>query len=242
MRSAWSTHAFSPRWSSISAAPCRTPRPGRWTRCAKRPSPLPGFYNCLRQRGPILRTSQPAGSRDLRIQTVWQNAARSSSEAALFKRERQRPVVERSCGRAPDRASLRSQLGISPRAAGEGLRAVLGGAGPRRRVVSDPADPRLKEPKFKEAPVIVANNDSKYLINKGDDEELVSSVAVSSRAGSSHALRDTLVKMKMRARARNDQDANLVLDEPYLLPRKMLKELLCAWKSHCLRVPYACPS
>lgn len=33
--------------------------------------------------------------------------------------------------------------------------------------------------------MIVANNDSKYLINKGDDEELVSSVAVSSRAGSS---------------------------------------------------------
>ena len=36
----------------------------------------------------------------------------------------------------------------------------------RQRVVSSPADPRLMEEKFKEAPAIVANNDSRYQINK----------------------------------------------------------------------------
>ena len=36
----------------------------------------------------------------------------------------------------------------------------------RQRVITGPDDPRLQEPKFQEAPVIVANNDAKYQINK----------------------------------------------------------------------------
>lgn len=36
----------------------------------------------------------------------------------------------------------------------------------RRRVLTGPEDPRLHLPKFQEAPLIVANNDSKYQINK----------------------------------------------------------------------------
>lgn len=36
----------------------------------------------------------------------------------------------------------------------------------RCRVITGPEDPRLQEDKFQEAPVIVANNDSKYQINK----------------------------------------------------------------------------
>ena len=36
----------------------------------------------------------------------------------------------------------------------------------RRRVITGPEDPRLRLPRFQEAPVIVANNDSKYQINK----------------------------------------------------------------------------
>ena len=36
----------------------------------------------------------------------------------------------------------------------------------RYRLISGPDDPRLQLPKFQEAPVIVANNDSKYQINK----------------------------------------------------------------------------
>ena len=36
----------------------------------------------------------------------------------------------------------------------------------RQRVITGPNDPRLQEPKFQEAPVIVANNDAKYQINK----------------------------------------------------------------------------
>ena len=36
----------------------------------------------------------------------------------------------------------------------------------RRRVITGPDDPRLQVPKFQEAPLIVANNDSKYQINK----------------------------------------------------------------------------
>ena len=36
----------------------------------------------------------------------------------------------------------------------------------RRRVLTGPEDPRLHLPKFQEAPLRVANNDSKYQINK----------------------------------------------------------------------------
>ena len=36
----------------------------------------------------------------------------------------------------------------------------------RRRVITGPDDPRLQLPKFLEAPLIVANNDSKYQVNK----------------------------------------------------------------------------
>ena len=36
----------------------------------------------------------------------------------------------------------------------------------RRRVVTSPADPRLQEPKFRDAMVVVANNDARYQINK----------------------------------------------------------------------------
>ncbi|CAK9090437.1 unnamed protein product [Durusdinium trenchii] len=36
----------------------------------------------------------------------------------------------------------------------------------RRRVIDGPGDPRLREARFQEAPVIVANNDAKYQINK----------------------------------------------------------------------------
>ena len=36
----------------------------------------------------------------------------------------------------------------------------------RRRVIAGPQDPRLRQAKFQEAPLIVANNDSKYQINK----------------------------------------------------------------------------
>ena len=36
----------------------------------------------------------------------------------------------------------------------------------RRRVITGPGDPRLLQDKFQEAPLIVANNDSKYQINK----------------------------------------------------------------------------
>lgn len=36
----------------------------------------------------------------------------------------------------------------------------------RCRVISGPQDKRLQEEKFQEAPVIVANNDAKYQINK----------------------------------------------------------------------------
>jgi hypothetical protein len=36
----------------------------------------------------------------------------------------------------------------------------------RRRVITGPEDPRLRLPKFQEAPLIVANNDSKYQVNK----------------------------------------------------------------------------
>ena len=36
----------------------------------------------------------------------------------------------------------------------------------RRRVITAPEDPRLHEPRFQEAPLIVANNDAKYQINK----------------------------------------------------------------------------
>ena len=36
----------------------------------------------------------------------------------------------------------------------------------RRRVVAGHSDPRLQEAKFKQAPVIVANNDAKFQINK----------------------------------------------------------------------------
>ena len=36
----------------------------------------------------------------------------------------------------------------------------------RRRVITGPEDPRLRLPRFQEAPVIVANNDAKYQINK----------------------------------------------------------------------------
>ena len=36
----------------------------------------------------------------------------------------------------------------------------------RRRVIDGPGDPRLREERFQEAPVIVANNDAKYQINK----------------------------------------------------------------------------
>lgn len=36
----------------------------------------------------------------------------------------------------------------------------------RNRVISGPDDPRLQEPKFQEAPLILANNDSKYQVNK----------------------------------------------------------------------------
>ena len=36
----------------------------------------------------------------------------------------------------------------------------------RRRVITGPDDPRLREPRFQEAPLIVANNDAKYQINK----------------------------------------------------------------------------
>ena len=36
----------------------------------------------------------------------------------------------------------------------------------RRRVITGPEDPRLRLPHFQEAPLIVANNDSKYQVNK----------------------------------------------------------------------------
>jgi hypothetical protein len=36
----------------------------------------------------------------------------------------------------------------------------------RRRVITSPDDPRLQEPKFKEAMAVVANNDARYQINK----------------------------------------------------------------------------
>ena len=36
----------------------------------------------------------------------------------------------------------------------------------RRRVITGPQDPRLRQAKFQEAPLIVANNDSKYQVNK----------------------------------------------------------------------------
>ena len=36
----------------------------------------------------------------------------------------------------------------------------------RKRVIDSPMDPRLQEAKFREAPVIVANNDARYQINK----------------------------------------------------------------------------
>ena len=36
----------------------------------------------------------------------------------------------------------------------------------RKRLVDGPRDPRLREPKFVEATVVVANNDAKYQINK----------------------------------------------------------------------------
>ena len=36
----------------------------------------------------------------------------------------------------------------------------------RRRVITGPDDPRLRLPRFQEAPLIVANNDAKYQVNK----------------------------------------------------------------------------
>ena len=36
----------------------------------------------------------------------------------------------------------------------------------RRRVITSPEDPRLQEPKFRDAMVVVANNDARYQINK----------------------------------------------------------------------------
>ena len=48
----------------------------------------------------------------------------------------------------------------------EGCRLSAQERASRRRVIPDPDDPRLLEARFQEAPVIVANNDAKYQINK----------------------------------------------------------------------------
>ena len=48
----------------------------------------------------------------------------------------------------------------------EGCRLSAEERASRRRVITGPDDPRLLEARFQEAPVIVANNDAKYQINK----------------------------------------------------------------------------
>ena len=48
----------------------------------------------------------------------------------------------------------------------------------RQRIIDGPADPRLREPKFQHAPVIVANNDAKYQISKDRAEWFCSDAGI----------------------------------------------------------------
>lgn len=48
----------------------------------------------------------------------------------------------------------------------------------RRRVIIGPHDPRLQEARFRDAPVIVANNDAKYQINKDRAKHYAKSAGV----------------------------------------------------------------
>ena len=96
----------------------------------------------------------------------------------------------------------------------------------RRRVITGPEDPRLQETRFQEAPVIVANNDSKYQINKDRAKKYAKDAGAElkwSRArdiGSSHALQAQIC----------DKDRKIKWPgTPFCQAVAML--LICFWKN-----------